>query len=134
MACGGARQNSLSKDGLTIFTFKSKVATWRIDIAVAKFKEIKDEAKRLVVYVLPEEEKNASDNLNGACKAVSRYSAMFGELKDYQGYTVIEIPDGWGSQAGDYYFLQTAAAFKDLKHIFEIYHEVKHSWNVILSE
>jgi aminopeptidase N len=42
---------------------------------------------------------------------------------------VIEIPDGWGSQASDYYFLQTAAAFKDPKRTLEVYHEIAHSWN-----
>jgi aminopeptidase N len=129
VACGGAQQNVSTKEDMTTFMFKSKVPTWRMDIAAAKFKQLRDEAKKLAVYVLPEDEKNASDILDGVSKAVSLYSKMFGELKDYQGYTVIEIPDGWGSQASDYYLLETAAAFKDLKRIVEVYHEVAHSWN-----
>jgi aminopeptidase N len=129
VACGGAQLKVSTKEGLTTFTFKSKVPTWRIDIAAAHFKLFRDETKQLTLYVLPEDEKNASKILNGAGRAVSLYSTMFGELKDYQGYTVIEIPDGWGSQASDYYFLQTAAAFKDPKRILEVYHEIAHSWN-----
>jgi aminopeptidase N len=54
---------------------------------------------------------------------------MFGRPKGYRGYTIIEIPDGWGSQASDFYFLQTAAAFNDTSRISEVYHEVGHSWN-----
>ena len=54
---------------------------------------------------------------------------MFGLPDRYQGYSVIEIPDGWGSQAGDFYFLQTAAAFKDSSRMGEVYHEIGHSWN-----
>jgi len=129
VACGGAQLKVSTKEGLTTFTFKSKVPTWRIDIAAAQFKQLRDETKKLALYVLPEDEKNAIEILNGAGRAVSLYSTMFGELKDYQGYIVIEIPDGWGSQASDYYFLQTAAAFKDLKRILEVYHEIAHSWN-----
>lgn len=129
VACGGTQLKVSTKEGLTTFDFKSKVPTWRIDIAAAQFKQLRDETKKLALYVLPEDEKNAIEILNGAGRSVSLYSKMFGELKDYQGYTVIEIPDGWGSQASDYYFLQTAAAFKDLKRILEVYHEIAHSWN-----
>jgi hypothetical protein len=129
VACGGSQQNISTKEDVTTFVFKSKVPTWRMDIAAAKFKQLKDEAKKLAVYVLPEDEKNAAAIINGVSRAVSLYSAMFGELKDYQGYTVIEIPDGWGSQASDYYLLQVASSFKDVQHLAQLYHEVAHTWN-----
>ncbi|MGB8494085.1 MAG: M1 family aminopeptidase [Candidatus Acidiferrum sp.] len=45
------------------------------------------------------------------------------------GYTAIEIPDGWGSQAATGYFLQSAAAFRDPRKISELYHEIGHRWN-----
>jgi aminopeptidase N len=129
VACGGSQESVSTKEDMTTFVFKSKVPTYRMDIAAAKFKQLNDGGKKLSVYFLPEDEKNAAAVLDGAGKAVTLYSTMFGELKDYQGYTVIEIPDGWGSQASDYYFLETAAAFKDLKRLLEVYHEVGHSWN-----
>jgi len=130
VACGGAQQNVSTRDGLTTFVFKSKIPTWRIDVAAANFKVVKDEAKKLSVYVLPEDEKNAAAVLDGVRRAVKLYSALFGELPDYQGYTVIEIPDGWGSQASDYYLLQVASTFDDVQHLAQLYHEVAHSWNV----
>lgn len=130
VACGGTQLGTAKQKGRTTFSFRSKVPTWRIDIAVAKFKQLNDETKKVSVYVLPEDEKAAAEILNGAGRVVSLYSKMFGELQDYQGYTVIEIPDGWGSQASDYYFLQTAAAFKNLERMVEVYHEIAHSWNV----
>lgn len=129
VACGGAQQNVSVKENLATFMFKSKVPTWRIDIAAAEFKVINDEAKQLSVYVLPEDEKNGAAILDAVGRSVKLYSKLFGELKDYRGYTVIEIPDGWGSQASDYYILETAAAFKDLKNVVELYHEVAHTWN-----
>jgi len=128
-ASGGAHQNVSTKEGLTTFVFKSKRPTWRIDLAAAKFKIVADEANKLSVYVLTQDQKNAAAIVDGVSRSVKLYSKMFGELKDYQGYTVIEIPDGWGSQASDYYFLQVASTFDDVQHLAELYHEVAHSWN-----
>jgi aminopeptidase N len=71
--------------------------------------------------------------LGGAREVINFYSGIFGRPKHYQGYTVIEIPDGWGSQASHFYFLQTAAAFKESSRIGEVYHEIGHSWNVTAS-
>ncbi len=43
---------------------------------------------------------------------------------------MIEIPDGWGSQADVTSIIQTAAAFSDPRRHAELYHEVSHLWNV----
>ena len=43
---------------------------------------------------------------------------------------MIEVPDGWGSQADVTCILQTAAAFRDPARLVEVYHEVSHLWNV----
>jgi aminopeptidase N len=45
------------------------------------------------------------------------------------GYTVIEMPEGYGSEATPGYLLQAAAAFRDPEAVAEVYHEVGHSWN-----
>lgn len=129
VACGGAQQTVGAKDGLSTFVFKSKIPTWRIDIAAANFKIVKDESKKLFVYVLPPDQKAAPAVLDGVSRAVKLYSDMFGALPDYQGYTVIEIPDGWGSQASDFYLMQVASTFADTQHLAQLYHEVAHSWN-----
>jgi aminopeptidase N len=42
---------------------------------------------------------------------------------------VIEIPDGWGSQADVTSILQSAAAFRDSRRESELYHEISHLWN-----
>ncbi len=52
-------------------------------------KIVQDDAKKLSVYVLPEDEKNATAILDGVSRSVQLYSQMFGDLKDYQGYTLI---------------------------------------------
>ena len=128
--CGGDLSNSsrLGPDSAT-FVFHSKVPTWRIDLAAAKFTKLADSPNKLFVYHLPDDSSGAKRVLEASKKVLNFYGVMFGRPKHYQGYTVIEIPDGWGSQAGDFYFLQTAAAFKDSSRIGEVYHEIGHSWN-----
>jgi hypothetical protein len=63
--------------------------------------------------------------LEAVRRSTDYYSELFGRPEEV-GYTVIEIPNGWGSQASDYYFLQSAAAFEDPKRISEVYHEIGH--------
>lgn len=58
------------------------------------------------------------------------YTQWFGPLQQYQGYAVIEIPDGWGSQADVTSIIQAAAAFKETERTQEVYHEISHLWNV----
>ncbi|HLG13490.1 MAG TPA: M1 family aminopeptidase [Blastocatellia bacterium] len=129
VACGGLLTATTRRDNTVTFVHRSKIPTWRIDIAIAKFKTLADEERKLFVYVLPEDEPGAMKLLNEMKNVIAFYSRMFGPVKNYQGYTAIEIRDGWGSQASDYYFLQTSAAFKDSERIGEMYHEVGHSWN-----
>lgn len=129
VACGGALVDSRATADSVTFVFRSKVPTWRMDIAAAKFSEMKNPEDQLVVYYLPDDSAGARRVLHASKDVIALYSRMFGRPTSFQGYTVIEIPDGWGSQASDYYFLQTAAAFKDSTKIGEVYHEVGHTWN-----
>lgn len=127
---GGILKETKAVGDSVIFMYESKAPTWRIDIAAAKFEILKDEARKLFVYALPEDRQGASSVLRAMERAINFYSRFFGKVGKYQGYTAIEIPEGWGSQAGDYYILQAGAAFKDTANISEVYHEIAHTWNV----
>lgn len=130
VACGGLPGGVSVGDGTETFRFASRVPTWRMDIAAAKFKVLKNDAGNLVVYALREDEAGAGNLLKEMQRVMAFYTLRFGPSKKATAYTVIEIPDGWGSQASDFYILQTAAAFKDPKRAHELYHEIGHSWNV----
>jgi aminopeptidase N len=128
-ACGGDLIDRHANAERETFTFRSKMPTWRIDLAVARFSVLSDSANKLRVYHLSGDSSGARRILDASLNTVHLYSRMFGSPKHYEGYTIIEIPDGWGSQAGDFYFLQTGAAFTDSSRIGEVYHELGHSWN-----
>ena len=129
VACGGQPGGVTAKDGTDTYRFASRMPTWRMDIAAAKFKVLKNEAGNLAVYALPEDEAGGGNLLKEMQRVMEFYKKRFGPSKKATAYTVIEIPEGWGSQASDFYILQAAAAFKDPKQVHELYHEIGHSWN-----
>jgi len=129
-ACGGELTSTLPRGNSTVFSYRSKVPTWRMDIASAKYRILKDEEKKLTVYAFPQDEQGAEGVMDAVTRVVEFYSKSFGEVRNYKGYTIIEIPDGLGSQASDYYVLQMAQAFKKTGDFREVYHEIAHNWNV----
>lgn len=129
VAGGGSIAAAAPRDGKTCTAFTSATPTWRIDLAAARFtiQQSPDGAYR--VYVLPGHEEGATRVLGAMRRAVDYYSARFGP-PSASGYTAIEIPDGWGSQASDSYFLQSGAAFVDPSRIGEVYHELGHGFDI----
>ena len=130
VACGGRLLETRKKVDSITFQFESIKPTWRIDVAAARFRVIEDERSRIRIYAIPEDEGEGRRILEATQKSFRFYSEAFGRVEDLPGFTIIEIPEGWGSQAGDYYVLQTAAAFRDKGRTSELYHEIAHSWNV----
>jgi len=129
VAAGGRPGEPRSKGKNTCFSFVSLGPTWRIDVAAAKFSVKSDPSGQFRAYVLPGHEAGAERVLEAVQRSTDYYSELFGRPEEV-GYTVIEIPNGWGSQASDYYFLQSAAAFEDPKRISEVYHEIGHGFGV----
>jgi ubiquinone/menaquinone biosynthesis C-methylase UbiE len=130
VACGGKPVETKSKTNTSTFVFESYKPTWRIDVAVAKFKVIEDESRKIRVFAISGDEEDGRRILEAAQKSFRFYSDLLGEVGDFPGYSIIEVPEGWGSQASDFYILQTAAAFQDKARTSELYHEIAHSWNV----
>lgn len=129
VACGGLAGGVSASNGMETFRFASRIPMWRIDIAAAKFKVLKNDAGNLIVYALLEDETGGVNLLKEMQRVMDFYTLRFGPSNKATSYTVIEIPGGWGSQASDFYIMQAAAAFKDPKSVHELYHEIGHSWN-----
>jgi hypothetical protein len=129
VACGGEPAGKKSVAGTATYFFHSRIPVSRIDIAAAPFTIETNDALNCRVYALPGDKAGAVGVMKAAGDAIGYFTREFGSPGRGQGYTVIEIPEGWGSQAGDFYFLQTAEAFRDTGRIGEVYHEVGHSWN-----
>jgi hypothetical protein len=129
-AVGGVPTGTKEADDVVTFSFRSTMPTWRIDAAAGRYRLLEDALSGMRVYHLGDDDAGALAVLHGMRDATQVYTRLFGPAPRGSGFTAIEIPDGWGSQAGDGWVLQTAAAFRDAAHIHELYHEIAHSWNV----
>jgi aminopeptidase N len=127
VANGGELVQRTVRKGRATYVYRNIRPAWRMDFAIARFRTF--EASGLRLFALPEDAASAERVLRAAAGSMSLYREWFGPLHGAQTFTIIEIPDGWGSQADVTSILQTAAAFRDPAKIHELYHETSHLWN-----
>lgn len=132
VANGGELIEQTNNDRLATYIYHNIKPAWRIDIAIAPYQIM--EKNKFKVFYFPEDSAGAASVFVSLQKAFNLYTESWGELKDYYGYSVIEIPDGWGSQNDVTSIIQTASAFKDPEQINQLYHEVSHCWNVKIND
>lgn len=129
VANGGRLVEAVKNDDGTItWTYENVLPAWRMDFAVAPYGILERGGSR--VYWLPGDSVGAVRILDALAATMALYRERFGPLTDDPPFAVIEIPDGFGSQADVTSILQTAAAFRDSTRTNEVYHEVSHLWNV----
>lgn len=120
-------------DGTTVsYVYRSVKPSWRMDFAVARFNILRE--GDLTVFHLPADSTGATRILGAMSRTLAQYRRWFGPLRGKAPFAVIEIPDGWGSQADVTSILQAAAAFQDPRRESELYHEISHLWNAANAE
>ncbi len=120
-------ERTVNGQGRATYVYRNLKPAWRMDFAIAPFRTL--ERGKIRVFYLPEEAEGAERALRAMERCLDLFSGWFGSLKGASSFTVIEIPEGWGSQADVTSILQTAAAFRDPKRMGELYHEISHLWN-----
>lgn len=129
VANGGDLVAKKNLDGNRVeYIYKSRRPSWRMDFAIAPY--IRIVKGQDAVYSFPEDTLNARKILETMDTTKKLYTDWFGPLPHDDGLTVIEIPDGNGSQTDVTTIIQTAAAFKNENSMYEFYHELSHKWNV----
>jgi hypothetical protein len=128
VANGGQLLGTTSAPGWTTFEYRNIKPAWRMDFAVARFTVREGGAAR--IYHLPEDSAGGARLIEAMNRTLETYARWFGPLRSASQFTLIEIPDGWGSQADVTSILQAAAAFRNPKRQYELYHELSHLWNV----
>lgn len=125
---GGKLINKTIKNGFTTYTYKNIKKAWRIDLVIGKYSSFLNDKTSL--FFFPRDSVGAKTVLKYIEKTFDLYSSWWGALHDFQGFSVIEIPDGYGSQADVTSILQTASVFVDSTQMRQLYHEISHIWNV----
>lgn len=129
VATGGEQLASQGRDSLITWHYRNTRASPTLNIAIAPYR-VRDRAGVRIFY-FPQDSTGAAMVDQAIAGAVADFTAWFGPLGDTARITVIEIPEGWGSQAslaGG--IIQTADAFRDRGELYQVYHELSHLWNV----
>ncbi|HEM46217.1 MAG TPA: hypothetical protein ENO23_04140 [Alphaproteobacteria bacterium] len=126
VANGGELQGRETRGEREVWTYRSRVASWRMDFAIATYGQLEFEG--ISVFYLPGDSLGAVRLVRAAREAHRRYSDWFGALERSVALTIIEVPDGFGSQKDATTILQTASAFRDSSQLRQMYHEVAHGW------
>ncbi|MEZ4417748.1 MAG: hypothetical protein R3E10_18470 [Gemmatimonadota bacterium] len=94
-----------------------------------------EERESVRVYAFPADTAGARHLSDRVEAAMATLRAWYGPLPSRQTLSIMEIPDGWGSQASlTGGIVQTAAAFRDTSRLVEVYHELTHLWNATDAE
>ena len=130
VANGGKLTGRSTIDGQTTYTYTNLKPAWRMDMPVAPYGIVEDSQNNLKIFHLPQDKDNAGMIMEAMKKSLQLYTNWFGPADDFQGFTIIEIPEGYGSQTDVTSILQTADAFQKRENLTALYHEISHIWNV----
>jgi hypothetical protein len=117
------------ESGSTIcYSYCSRKPSWRIDIAIADYGILKKDLN--VVFYFKKDIDGADYIMNAMEKSIETYTNWFGPLKNYSGFSIIEVPKGYSGQADVAAIILPADNLTDSKTIETVYHEFSHMWNV----
>ncbi len=124
---GGRLVERTTAAGWATYVYQSVKPSWRMDFAIGDYAVIQDGPIR--VAHLRRDSVGAKRIAASARRSLDLFTAWFGKLPGDPSLTILELEDGYGSQADVATILQTAAAFRDSTRDRELYHEVAHLWN-----
>jgi hypothetical protein len=128
VATGGEPVGRSVENGLATWRFRSRDPAPFMVVVIAPYRVA--EADGLRVYYFPEDADGAEMVLEAAQRAAARFGEIFGPLDRPMTLSIMQVPEGWGSQAslaGG--IIQEAGAFRDRAQLRYLYHEISHLWN-----
>jgi hypothetical protein len=129
-ANGGRSLGKVSRNGQTTFSFRNIKPAWRMDVAIARYRVLEDPSNRLTVFHFPQDAAGGASVVKAMKDSMALYPGWFGALTGGQRLTIIEIPEGYGSQADVTTILLTRDVFNDRTKLTNLYHEISHLWFV----
>ncbi|MEZ4378620.1 MAG: hypothetical protein AB7N73_06940 [Gemmatimonadales bacterium] len=129
MAVTGGRQlPAETHDGRVTWRSESRGPAPYLIVSIAPYRVA--QRGEIRVYHFPEDSVGAQIVLGAIGAAADRLAEIFGPLRAAPSLVVMEIPEGWGSQAslaGG--IIQEAPAFRSRDQLQALYHELSHLWN-----
>ena len=130
VATGGEEIGRTVSDGRVTWHYRSRAPAPYLIVTIAPYQIASADGLR--IFHFPEDSVGGRAMLESSRQAAERYQEIFGPLDRPLALTIMEIPDGWGSQASlTGGIIQVAGAFRDADRTQELYHEMSHLWNAV---
>ena len=129
VANGGKLSGKSAMNGYTTYTYTNLKPAWRMDMPIAAYGVVEDKQNNLKIFHFPQDKNNAEMILKTMNTVLQLFTNWFGPADDFHGFAIIEVPEGYGSQADVTSILQTADAFQKRDNLTALYHEISHIWN-----
>ena len=129
--CGGNPIDLIKKDGIATYKYNSKQPVWRMDIAIADYKQINSGIIDVFYFGNEPAAQMIAENGNNC---LNLYEQWWGKLKQKNTLTIIETEEGSGGQTTETTILLPTEAFKKNGSFEYLYHEISHLWNVPILE
>jgi hypothetical protein len=114
--------------GVSTWTFEGREPVPFLNVPIADYKLF--EGPDLRIFHFPQDYGGARRLSDAIGKVTGLYSRWFGTIERRGPLTVMEIPEGWGSQAAlTAGIIQTADAFNTTSGLAPVYHELAHLWH-----
>ena len=130
VAAGGKLVERTVDYGNATFEYRSVLPADFVNIAIAPYRLLESQGGGARIFYFPDDSVGARRVLGRLDQAMDYLEQRFGPLGSHLGLTVIEIPEGFGSQASlASGIIQTRDAFNDPSQHRQFYHELSHLWN-----
>ena len=130
VANGGRLIERLVSEQQVTYVYKNILPAWRIDVAIADYNLLEEPSLGLRVFYFKGDEPGARRVLEAMGNCLELYTKWFSPLASKTDFTVIALPEGYGSQSDVTSILQTRDAFLNPEKLVQLYHELSHLWNV----
>ena len=130
VANGGRLIERVAGEQQVTYVYKNILPAWRIDVAIASYNLLEEPSLGLRVFYFKGDEAGARRVLEAMHNCLQLYAKWFGPLASRTDFTVIALPEGYGSQSDVTSILQTRNAFLNPEKLVQLYHELSHLWNV----
>jgi hypothetical protein len=125
---GGSLVGSEQRGDRITFEYRSLQPVPFLNIAIAPYRQLVRGPVRLSFFA--QDSAGAERVAEGIGRCLELFGRWFGSLPEAPHLTVIEIPEGWGSQASlSGGIIQEADAFRDGAAMQPVYHELAHLWD-----
>ncbi|MFO7892209.1 MAG: hypothetical protein R6U63_00625 [Longimicrobiales bacterium] len=128
VATGGETVNRTTADGRATYDVRSRRPVPFLNMTIAPYEVYEHGGIRL--YLFPEDTARGPELLQTVTRALDWFRARYGELPRAPAFSLMEIPDGYGSQAHlDAGIMIEASALAPEESRAHLYHELSHFWN-----